>query len=238
MLDVDPDHVAHFWSQVDRSGGPDACWPWTGGLFGEGYGNAWAIPGIPCRPASGRITSHRLAWILTYGDPGTHVAPSGRVITNRVRHRCPGGPNRLCSNPAHLRTGSDKANADDRADDGNTFRGEQVGIHKLTEAAVREALLAHAAGESIDSLAERFGVHRGTMVPALNGDTWAHVSPEIQRRDRRSHAGAPPKLTAEAVLQMRADREAGRTYSQLSADYGVAVGTVQAIVSRRTWRHI
>lgn len=25
-----PDIVAKFWAQVDRSGGPDACWPWLG----------------------------------------------------------------------------------------------------------------------------------------------------------------------------------------------------------------
>lgn len=27
-----------FWPKVDKSGGPDACWPWLGGINGDGYG--------------------------------------------------------------------------------------------------------------------------------------------------------------------------------------------------------
>src|SRR5438874_974236 len=27
-----------FWSKVDKSGGPDACWPWTGCINAWGYG--------------------------------------------------------------------------------------------------------------------------------------------------------------------------------------------------------
>jgi hypothetical protein len=27
-----------YWSKVDKSGGPDACWPWTAGRSAGGYG--------------------------------------------------------------------------------------------------------------------------------------------------------------------------------------------------------
>ncbi len=182
-----PDSVAHFWSRVDWSGGPTACWPWTGPAYvATGYGQATNIHDLPGASTSDSTVAHRLAWIITNGDPGTHVAPSGKVVVNRIRHRCPGGPNRLCCNPAHLAIGTDKANADDRLADGNTFRGEQVAISVLTEAAVVAALEAHAAGATVAALARRHGVHRMTMSAAIHGDTWTHVRPDLPRPSRPS----------------------------------------------------
>jgi hypothetical protein len=146
---------------VDQSGGSDACWPWTKSVFkATGYGQAWE-PLVAKSPTS----AHRVAWWYTYGDPGK----------KKVLHRCPGGPNRLCCNPAHLAVGSDKDNADDRAKDGNTFRGEQVTIAKLTEAKVKEARKLYAEGVGVMELAKRYDVAHGTIRPALLGKTWAHV---------------------------------------------------------------
>ncbi len=71
-----------FWSHVDRSGGPNACWPWLGSRMGGGHGTM------------GKMGAHRLAFILTYGD----VLP-GFVIM----HLCHNPP---CCNPAHLQVGS------------------------------------------------------------------------------------------------------------------------------------
>lgn len=180
------DRIEKFWQRVDRTGGAGACWPWTGPVYSAtGYGQASTVE-MPGSPKSPSTTAHRQAWIITIGDPGTHVAPSGRVIPNRVRHRCPGGPNRLCCNPSHLTIGSDKDNADDRQSDGNTHRGESVAIHKLTDAAVAEALIRYADGESCSALARHFGVSRMTMSAALHGETWTHVAPEMERRPRRA----------------------------------------------------
>ena len=163
--------VARFWSRVDQAGGPLACWPWTGPTFGTGYGQS---PGVPNPKVP--TTAHRLAWIFTHGDPGTYVHPrSGGVLTRRVLHRCPGGPNPLCCNPAHLAVGTDQDNADDRERDGNQARGERMGSAKLTETAVRSARARYAAGESITDLAGDIGVARSTLRYALEGKTWAHV---------------------------------------------------------------
>src|SRR6185312_561373 len=49
-----------FWDRVDRSGGPDACWPWTGAINKSGYGSFGEKPG------SIRTTS-RVAYELTHG---------------------------------------------------------------------------------------------------------------------------------------------------------------------------
>ena len=71
-----------FWGLVDRSGGPNACWPWLGGSAGDGYGRFQGE------------RAHR--WALRLD--GRPVLP-GQV----GRHLC---FNPICCNPAHLAPGS------------------------------------------------------------------------------------------------------------------------------------
>lgn len=164
--------IALFWSRVDQSGGSDACWPWTRSVFtATGYGQVTGL-----EDSKKPITAHRLAWILTNGDPGCYVNPRTGVTHNRkVLHRCPGGPNRLCCNPTHLAVGTDQDNADDRQSDGNQARGERMGSAKLTDADVLEMRRLHAGGVGVRELARRFGVAHGTVGPAVRGVTWRHV---------------------------------------------------------------
>jgi len=83
------DHSAHFWERVDMSGGPDACWPWTGARHPSGYG------GVSWR--GGRVNAHRVAYELAYGNPGKGF----------VCHHCDNPP---CCNPAHLFLGTAQDN--------------------------------------------------------------------------------------------------------------------------------
>ena len=78
-----------FWSKVER-GEHDACWPWTAGSTGSGYGDFW--DGTQMQKA------HRVAYELSKGP-----IPAGMVID----HRC---FNRGCVNPAHLRVVTRKQN--------------------------------------------------------------------------------------------------------------------------------
>lgn len=167
--------AARFWSRVDQSGGPGACWLWTGVAFkATGYGQCTAYD-------TGRsTTAHRQAWLLTNGDPGTYVNErTGTTHKRKVLHRCPGGPNRLCCNPTHLAVGTDQDNADDRVADGNQARGERMGSARLTEADVLEMRRLHADGVRVGELARRFGVTHGTVGPAVRGVTWRHVGPRV-----------------------------------------------------------
>lgn len=75
-----------FWSKVDKSAGPDACWPWLAGQNGEGYG-AFYLDGH-------HLLAHRVAWEYTHG-------PIPEFLTiDHVKAR--GCTMRKCCNPAHL----------------------------------------------------------------------------------------------------------------------------------------
>lgn len=85
-----------FWDYVDRSGGPDACWPWLRARSRRvrGYGR-FTQDGV------GR-DAHREAWERTHGP-----VPAGLFVlhTCDVPH---------CCNPAHLYLGTQTDNMRDR----------------------------------------------------------------------------------------------------------------------------
>lgn len=89
-----------LWPRVDKSGGPEACWLFTG-YCGE-YGQL-TIDGE-------QHYAHRLAWELTYGA----IPERGHVL-----HSCDNPP---CCNPSHLFLGTPKVNALDRSAKGRNQR--------------------------------------------------------------------------------------------------------------------
>lgn len=76
-----------FWSRVDRSAGPDGCWPWTGAIEKTGYGRVYF--------AGKARFAHRVAYALAHG-----AMPAPGLQVDHVRDR---GCRRCdCCNPAHL----------------------------------------------------------------------------------------------------------------------------------------
>lgn len=72
-----------FWPKVDRSLGPDACWPWLAFRDRQGSGTiCWQ--GVPLR-------AHRVSWEIAHREP----FPAGLVADHLCR-------NTWCVNPAHV----------------------------------------------------------------------------------------------------------------------------------------
>lgn len=93
-----------FWPRVDRSAGPDQCWPWTGCIDrATGYGRI----GRPGHQGEGKspFFTHRVACALSNGlDPA--------LLKGVLRHLC---HNRICCNPSYLRLGSQAQNLHEAA---------------------------------------------------------------------------------------------------------------------------
>ncbi len=83
-----------FWSKIDRSGGPDACWLWTAPLNRQGYAQFW--------DGQRKVYAHRYPFEQIHGP-----VPRG-LFTD---HTC---WVRNCVNPAHLRLVTHQANLENR----------------------------------------------------------------------------------------------------------------------------
>lgn len=156
--------ASRFWSKVDKSGGPDACWLWQAYLQDSGHGQF--------QNRDGRTTSaHRIAWELTYNV---------RLVRSQfVCHDCPDGDNPACCNPRHLWLGSAAENNQDAARKGRTNapRGEDHRSAKLTEKKVKDMRTMHATGNyTYTELALLFGIDRGLAWGIVNRKYWRHVA--------------------------------------------------------------
>lgn len=144
-----------FWDRVDRSGGPDACWPWTGHIDKRsGYGWFWW--------KGKNRRAHRVAWELTHGSPPT----------KNTLHTC---DNRRCQNPKHLFDDSQAANMADMVAKGRQTKGEAVNTNKLTPDQVREIRRRSESGESSSALAIAFGVNRQMIWKIKARRDWRHI---------------------------------------------------------------
>lgn len=163
--------VDRFWSKVDRSGGPAACWPWLGWRDRDGYGRT-KVGGV-------RVLTHRFAFSTRHGLPASDVL---------VMHRC---DTPACCNPAHLRTGTQQDNIADRhakrrdaIGDRNglrvhpesVLRGEANPCHVLTEADVISMRDMLDAGASLSQAARRFGVSKKLAINIKHRRAWKHVA--------------------------------------------------------------
>lgn len=152
------DDEERFWAKVDRSGGPDACWPWMGYRNEAGYGSFALAPG---RRGHHKPTgAHRAAVIFTSGPI------TGRQV---VRHTCDNPP---CVNPRHLLVGSYSDNNRDMVERGRNHIQAGVG-RKLDPDAVREI---RASAQSPNQLARRYGVSRALVRKIRAGQVWKMVA--------------------------------------------------------------
>ncbi len=148
---------ARFWAKVDRSGGPDACWPWTAAKNRHGYGK-FKVNGKP-------ELAHRIAYELVVGP-----LPVGLLL----RHKQCGNP--PCCNPAHLEPGTSEQNAADMVAMGRSTQGEKNARAVLTEQQVREIIGQRRAGLTLKEIARDHGVCITTVWFIVTGRTWTYLS--------------------------------------------------------------
>ena len=152
-------HIKRFWAHVDYSGGPEACWLWTGHISENGYGIA-SIRGKGYK-------AHRVSYLIEHG----------RIDNDRlVLHRC---DVRACVNPAHLFLGTPKDNSQDAVRKGRNAKlyGERNGKAKLTRAdvlAIRR--MCRRGGVYQKTVAKQFGVSEATVSYVVNGGRWGKLT--------------------------------------------------------------
>jgi hypothetical protein len=175
-----------FWSVVDQSAGINGCWRRCRSHGHSGYARFSA--------GGQHIYGHRFAFLAVLGDPPPHLP--------HVLHKCPGGSNAWCVNPAHLAPGTMLENHADRDREGRTARGDRNGTRthpesrpdtrgernaqaKLTAAAVLAIHLDLQRGVTSRALARRFGVSTPTIIDIKWGRTWSEIGAAFQYRPLR-----------------------------------------------------
>jgi len=148
-----PEQQARFWSSVDKSAGPDECWPWTGTV--GPYGRV-KIDGV-------LYLTHRVATAIETESDLSDVPV--------LRHTCDNPP---CCNPGHHVTGDYTDNAADMLlrGRGNPRRGES---HPMAAANDNLVAAIKASPLSGRKAATHFGVSYGMVANIRSGRRWAHV---------------------------------------------------------------
>lgn len=146
---------------ADRSGGPDACWPWKGKPDGDGYGRMH-LDGKD-------VQAHRAALQVKLGRP---------LASNEVSRHAKGCP-RVCVNPAHLQPGTVADNNHDTLAHDRQARGDRGGKSKLTEAQALE-ILALGPGVNFEAIGRTYGVTGNTVKNIVTGKRWKHLGQAAQ----------------------------------------------------------
>lgn len=156
-----------FWEKVNKSGGPDACWPWTAARDSNGYGKFFA--GIK----DGKkilAKANRVAWELVHGP-----IPDGLCSL----HHC---DNPACCNSVssrHLFIGTRIDNQRDMVSKGRNHNGDSRGSSNgravLTEADIIEIRRLYSSGESQVSISSRYGVAHQMVSRIVRCEAWRHV---------------------------------------------------------------
>lgn len=214
-----------FWDKVDKSQGPDSCWPWTGCIGTHGYG----VTSFSKK----QTRVHRAAYALSKGE-----IPDGLFVC----HNCDNPP---CCNPKHLFLGTSSENTNDMVSKRRQSRGAKHAaailpgrkrgsencLAKLEENQVVEMRRLRSQGMKIRDIADKFKMSYQGAYKAIRGKSWNHLGEPIPTPKHFA------KYSDETVRAIRAMRESGVTIKQISHHFGVSVWTCNNIIYERTRRN-
>ena len=153
-----------FWRNITRFADVNACWEWKGTKLPKGYGVFSDEP--PSVGVRGKtISAHRYSFVLHGG-----VLNEGDFVL----HSC---DNPQCTNPIHLRKGTQSENIKEAISKGRKFvpsaKGEQHPKSKLTEEQVRFIKSHPELGHK--TIADMFGLSLNCIRGVRIGRTWTHI---------------------------------------------------------------
>jgi DNA invertase Pin-like site-specific DNA recombinase len=114
--------------------------------------------------------AHRVSYETNVGP-----IPAGHVI----RHTCDNPP---CINPAHLVTGTQRDNEQDKTDRGRRPLGSATAQAKLSERDVGIIRLRLSQGLTQDKIAAEFSVSRSLIYRIAKGAIWKGIAPATRAR--------------------------------------------------------
>lgn len=145
------------WACIDRSAGPDACWPWTFTTDREGYGVF----------KKDRRHYRAARWVLQQklGRP--------LDVAEKTRHTC---DNKICCNPAHLIPGTHADNTRDAVERARLRRGTGHWNARIDEGQAVAIRRRYAAGGiTYTQLAKEYSVSSSHIGAVVRREIWAHL---------------------------------------------------------------
>jgi hypothetical protein len=188
-----PKYLARFLSKLNiPSGNKDACWLYTGCKFKNGYG---------CYASDIDSYAHRYA----------HKAFLGPIAAGeQVQHTCPGGGNKACCNPLHLKTGTPAINSADAVKAG-LYKVPRRSYVRATPAEIEDIRKSAAAGESNYSIAARLDRSVPYVSRVLSGSIHSG-------KPRKPRTPSIPDLTAMKATTKRLTNVYDRLGMQLARE--------------------
>lgn len=147
-----------FLGRIDTSGGPDACFPYTGRLKPPGPGMEVGH-GVYDHDGTWDY-AHRYMWFLVHG-----VMPELDVL-----HTCDNPP---CCNLRHLYLGTDLENARDR--EGRGRRNVQGRRHPNAVLSDEQVLAIRDEPGSLKEVAAKYGIGWSMVSKIRNRVRWGHL---------------------------------------------------------------
>lgn len=139
-----------YWSYVVKGG---SCWGWSGAKTRGGYGDIHVNGKM--------IKAHRFSYELHFGS-----IPDGMV----VRHMC---NNPECTNPDHLKIGTQADNMSDAIESGRIARG---GRHPNVKLSIDDILSIRNDSRTNRAIAAQYKVDSSTISDIKNRKTWRWVT--------------------------------------------------------------